>query len=80
MPKPLENMGLEQGIEGLFLDAARPCPAGTALLHSFVLARPADFGFLTAEDLVDLRSSAFAGISEWEAFVTHYTTCELCIA
>jgi len=81
MTKPLENTEREQRIEELFLSrAVQPCLAGTALLRSFALVRPADFAFLKPQDLADLDSSAFAGISEWEAFIAHYASCEQCYA
>ncbi len=72
---------LAKTLEGLFsVDDGLPRPKGTDLLRAFAEARPADFGFLKPNDLVDLRNSAFAGIPEWEAFSWHYDSCELCNA
>jgi len=57
-----------------------PCREGTALLRAFAEHRPSDFAFLTPSDLVDLSTSAFDGIVEWDSFSAHYGTCELCHA
>jgi hypothetical protein len=68
-------------LEHLFpVDEGLPCQRGTALLRTFAEQRPEDFAFLKANDLVDLRNSAFAGIPEWDEFADHYSTCELCNA
>lgn len=48
-----------------------PCLIGTQLLEEFARARPADYTFLEPKDFSDLRSSAFAGISEWDSFAEH---------
>ena len=81
MVKLISDNGLELRLEALFpVDEGLPCPVGTALLRAFAEARPADFAFLKPSDLVDLRNSAFAGISEWEVFSEHYSSCELCNA
>jgi hypothetical protein len=48
------------------------------LLRLFEEARPNDYAFLQAQDFVDLRTSAFDGIPEWDAFAEHCTTCEDC--
>lgn len=61
-------------------DEGLPCPEGKELLHAFVEHRPSDFAFLKATDLVDLSSSAFDGIPEWDSFSAHYGSCELCHA
>jgi len=55
-----------------------PCAVGTGLLRAFAEARPADFSFLKAEDIVDLRNSAFQGIPEWDAFTHHFSACPSC--
>ncbi|RXH54443.1 hypothetical protein [Granulicella sibirica] len=55
-----------------------PCEAGTRLLEDFAAARPQDYTFLEPKDFSDLRSSAFAGISEWDAFADHVQECALC--
>jgi hypothetical protein len=62
------------------VDDGLSCPKGTALLRDFAENRPADFGFLKADDFIDLRNSAFAGIPEWDAFAEHYGSCGLCNA
>ena len=81
MANSVSNIDAEKLVEPLFdTDEALPCPEGTALLVGFAEARPADFAFLKAGDLIDLQNSAFAGIAEWEAFSRHYATCELCNA
>ncbi len=48
------------------------------LLHRFEEARPNDYAFLQAQDFVDLSTSAFDGIPEWDAFTEHCATCEDC--
>jgi hypothetical protein len=81
MTTRLSDDRLDKMLKGLFpVDEGLPCPKGTALLRTFAEARTADFGFLEANDLVGLRSSAFAGIPEWEAFSRHYGSCGLCNA
>jgi hypothetical protein len=54
------------------------CAVGMDLLHRFEEARPNDYAFLQAQDFVDLSTSAFAGIPEWDAFTEHCETCEDC--
>jgi hypothetical protein len=81
MAKPASNIDSQKLVRHLFeSDEGLPCPVGTDLLVAFAEARPFDFAFLKPLDLIDLRNSAFAGISEWEAFSQHYGTCELCNA
>ena len=48
------------------------------LLRRLEEARPNDYAFLQAQDFVDLSTSAFIGISEWDAFTEHCETCEDC--
>jgi hypothetical protein len=68
-------------LEHLFpVDERLPCPGGTIVLRAFAERRPSDFKFFRAIDPVDLRNSAFDGIPEWDDFVDHYSTCELCNA
>lgn len=55
-----------------------PCAQGTELLQTFALARPSDHSFLEPKDFADLRSSAFSGIPEWDAFADHVQRCSLC--
>ena len=55
-----------------------PCESGTRLLEGFAAARPQDYTFLEPKDFSDLRNSAFAGISEWDAFADHMQECALC--
>jgi hypothetical protein len=81
MAKRVSNIDAEKLLGHLFqVDEGLPCPEGTELLIAFAEARPSDFAFLKARDLVDLQNSAFAGIPEWEAFAQHYGSCELCNA
>jgi hypothetical protein len=54
------------------------CKEGNRLLKHFAVTRPADVSFLKPDDIVDLRSSGFAGIPEWEAFTSHISTCKNC--
>jgi hypothetical protein len=54
------------------------CAVGMNLLRRFEEARPNDYAFLQAQDFVDLSTSAFIGISEWDAFTEHCETCEDC--
>ncbi len=54
------------------------CEEGKRLLKHFAITRPADISFLKPDDIVDLRSSGFAGISEWDAFPSHVSTCKNC--
>lgn len=54
------------------------CPEGMDLLRRFEDARPNDFAFLQEQDLIDLGTSAFAGIAQWEAFTEHCGRCEEC--
>lgn len=55
-------------------------PRTHTLLLAFRKARPLDFVFLKATDLINLQNSSFAGIEDWEAFSRHYGSCELCNA
>jgi hypothetical protein len=55
-----------------------PCDVGTCLLEEFARARPADYTFLEPKDFSDLRSSAFAGIAEWDSFAEHVLGCTHC--
>ena len=81
MPKSLQHVELDRRIEALFaVGEGTPCSEGKELLRSVAIQRPTDFAFLQPQDLIDLRNSAFAGILEWEAFVHHYVSCELCNA
>ncbi len=81
MAKKTSDNGIAQRLQALFpIDEALPCPVGKALLRAFAETRPADFNFLKPCDLVDLRSSAFTGIPEWDSFSEHYGSCELCNA
>lgn len=59
-------------------DDLTACPTGRELLRRFRETRPDDYAFLDARDLIDLRSPAFEGISEWDAFVEHYAICKSC--
>jgi hypothetical protein len=60
------------------IDALPACDVGMDLLHRFEEARPIDYAFLQAQDFVDLSTSAFVGIPEWDAFTEHCETCEDC--
>jgi hypothetical protein len=55
-----------------------PCDVGTRLLEEFARARPADYTFLEPQDFRDLRTSAFAGIAQWDSFAEHVIGCTLC--
>jgi hypothetical protein len=54
------------------------CSVGMDFLRRFEEARPNDYAFLEAQDFVDLGTSAFKGIAEWDAFTEHVATCEDC--
>ena len=54
------------------------CPVGVDLLRRFKEARANDYAFLQVQDFVDLSTSAFDGIPEWDAFTEHCQTCEDC--
>jgi hypothetical protein len=54
------------------------CLVGMNLLRRFEEARPNDYAFLQAQDFVDLSTSAFDGIAEWDAFTEHSGTCGDC--
>ena len=54
------------------------CPVGMDLLRRFEAARPNENAFLQAQGFVDLSTSAFDGIPEWDAFTEHRQTCEDC--
>ena len=77
MPEPVSDAALERLFEE---DDGLPCSEGTALLRAFAELRPADFALLQPHDLIDLRSSAFTVIPEWDLFSEHYATCECCNA
>jgi hypothetical protein len=64
--------------EDPLIQAFSPCCDGTHLLEEFARARPADYTFLEPKDFSDLRSSAFAGISEWDSFAEHVLGCTRC--
>ena len=71
----------DAALEHLFpVDEGLPCPEGTALLRAFAENRPFDFAYVKPSDLVDLSSSAFAGIVERDDFSEHYGSCGLCNA
>ena len=55
-----------------------PCDVGTRLLEEFARARPADYTYLEPKDSGDLRSSAFAGVAEWDSFAEHVLRCTRC--
>jgi hypothetical protein len=55
-----------------------PCATGTRLLEDFAAARPRDYTFMAPKDFRDLRTSAFAGIPEWDAFADHVQECVRC--
>ena len=79
--KPIEESELERALERLCVTVAGiPCFHGIRLLRSFAEARPTDFAFLEPGDLLDLTTSGFAGIPEWDSFAEHYATCERCHA
>ena len=59
-------------------DARPACAVGMDLLRRFEEARPNDYAFLQAQDFVDLSTSAFVGIPEWDAFTEHCETCKDC--
>ena len=59
-------------------DALPTCAVGMNLLRRLEAARPNDYAFLQAQDFVDLRTSAFVGIPEWDAFIEHCEACEDC--
>ena len=81
MAKPVSNVDPDKRLGYLFqVNEGLPCPEGTHLLLAFREARPSDFGFLKATDLLNLQNPSFAGIEEWEAFSRHYGSCELCNA
>ena len=60
------------------MEAFLPCPVGDGLLQAFASARPQDYGFLEPADLLDLRTSAFSGSPEWDAFAYHVAGCSQC--
>ena len=59
-------------------DRPPACPVGLGLLRRFEAARPHDCAFLDPQDFTDLRTSAFDGIPEWDAFTEHRGTCKDC--
>jgi hypothetical protein len=54
------------------------CQNGKTQLEALADARPIDFTFLEAADFVNLQSSGFARIEEWDAFATHSRSCPVC--
>lgn len=54
------------------------CREGKRLLRYFAKTRPADIAFLKSDDVIDLGSSGFAGIPEWDTFTHHISTCAHC--
>jgi hypothetical protein len=64
--------------EDPLIQAFSPCDVGTRLLEDFAQARSADYTFLEPKDFSDLRSSAFAGIAEWDSFAEHVLGCTRC--
>jgi hypothetical protein len=81
MVRPVSNIDAENLLGHLFpVDEGLPCPEGTKFLLAFAAGRPDDFAFFKPGDLVDLRNSAFAGISRWDTFSEHYRSCGLCNA
>lgn len=59
-------------------DALPACAVGRDLLRRFEATHPNDYAFLQVQDFVDLSTSAFVGIPEWDAFTEHCETCEDC--
>jgi hypothetical protein len=57
---------------------SHPAMLGRASFEEFARARPADYTFLEPQDFSDLRSSAFAGIAQWDSFAEHVIGCTLC--
>ena len=55
-------------------DALPACPVGMDLLRRLEEARPKYYAFVQ----VDLSTSAFVGIPEWDAFTEHCETCADC--
>ena len=55
-----------------------PCPAGAKLLEAFATARPDDCEFIEPADFLNVRSSAFSGIAEWDEFADHVSGCPRC--
>jgi hypothetical protein len=79
--KPIDDLKLDRALGRLCTaDTGIPCSRVTGLLRSFAEARPTDFAFLDPGDLLDLKTSGFAGIPEWDSFAEHYATCERCHA
>lgn len=58
----------------------RMCDQGMALWARFAQARPEDREFIQPPDLIDVHSSAFSGIPEWDAFANHSSGCLRCRA
>jgi hypothetical protein len=54
------------------------CIDGEQMLRHFAKTRPADIAFLKPGDLVDLKSSDFTGVPEWDAFTNHVSTSTHC--
>jgi hypothetical protein len=70
------NIGAHAGSGGMV--DGRMCEEGVALLARFAQARPVDCRFIEPADLTDVRSSAFSGIPEWDAFADHRSRCLRC--
>jgi hypothetical protein len=78
MAQRASNGVLKARLEILFpSDDILPCTEASALLSAVAEARPADFQLSYPQRPCDLRNSAFEGIPEWEAFLEHYSSCEL---
>ena len=64
--------------EDPLVEVFSPCDLGTRLLEEFAEASSADYTSLEPKDLAILRSSAFAGIPEWDRFADHVLGCTRC--
>ena len=64
--------------EDPLVEAFRPCELGRDLLLKLAAARPSDHSFLEPRDFLDLRNSAFSGISGWDVFAEHVSQCSRC--
>ncbi len=62
--------------DGLF----SACPIGIDLLRQFAQARPNDYAFLQTKDFLDVGTSGFIGIPEWDVFAAHSDRCDQCKA
>jgi len=61
-----------------FVGAVSICPDGRKLLRRFAEMRPRDYGFVEFRDFMNPSSSAFDGIPEWDAFLSHFAGCGSC--